>query len=609
MLRGWHQDIKPGNILVTRGLSGADDDYAFRLADLGTTHFTRMTGATAEELKDADAGGTKAYGAPECYRTNHLAEDLTLRVGQAVDIWSLGAVLSEFAVWLVCGLVELNQYRRARNVATQDLTDLGCFHDGHGKLLPCVREFNQRAIDSRRVGDHVTKKVVHHLINGMLYAKSEARPNAIYLVQSSGEILDTAQEYLLRDQSSSPTTHNTPKEQHHYQNMHSSVPTLNLPNAVESSPYSGELRSSPPALTPTQYLVSSPPDTAYQPDTPVTPTPSQSSHHHMRKGQQTVNGLDHASDPFIASPIQARSPNGAGSSPTIGGLELKIPGALQEHPYDFNELLGSSQTITSRHEGASLPFNAQPTASNQNNGTTNKPRLTLDDLANYRHHMKSGRSTYATLPSIDCLAPLGTPARDFAFLIDDSASMHQYRDTITKAIENLSWLLKKYDDNGIDMYFMRKDQHIRAGRKSSSDLRAPLFTAMSEASGTSDITLRLGDILHTYCEDYRSTRETRRTSTGLSLSRLMPGNRSQRKARPLMLYVFTNALWQESSDPTFIMKDIAQQLDDMHAPWHQVGIQFISVGASAEQQSKLDILDRGLGLSRSVFREPRICES
>lgn len=599
VLRGWHQDIKPGNILVTRGVSGVGDGYSFRLADLGTTHFTRMPDATDEELRDADAGGTKAYGAPECYRSNHLAEEMTLRIGQNVDIWSLGAVLSEFAVWLVCGLVELNKYRLTREAATESLADPGCFHDGHGQLLPCVREFNKRAIDNRRMGDRITKKVLQQLIDGMLFVESTARPSAQYLVQKSGDILDTAQTNLIQQQNSSPAAHNSPHEQQQYHNGHQSLPILSLPSPIETSPSLNGMHSSPPELTPTDAFMNGSSDLGVELEGPVTPTPLSNKRRpvHIQvtesNGHSTRNHSPCSRDQTQANSRKERILSPDGSINGVTDPEDQKPEHASTYP---------STPDASEHDEVDdpLPIESGPVTPGPNVSTSSAPGLTLGSLATYRQHMKSGSSKHATLSGGDCLAPLAEPARDFVFLVDDSASMREHKHRIIKAVESLSWLLKRYDDDGIDIYFMRSKQKAHARRKSSSDLIAPLVTAMADASGTSDVTLRLESLLHEYCEDYKRTQDLPRTTSGLGLSRFMTGRRAQQRIKPRMIYIFTNAIWQEASDPTSIIKEAASRLDDMHAPQYQLGIQFISVGASRENQRKLDRLDRGLGLPRSV---------
>ena len=57
----WHQDVDPSNILVFSGRSTNPYDVEFKLADLGLSHFQRVTSAAGDET-GRDAWGTREYG-------------------------------------------------------------------------------------------------------------------------------------------------------------------------------------------------------------------------------------------------------------------------------------------------------------------------------------------------------------------------------------------------------------------------------------------------------------------------------------------------------------------------------------------------------------------
>ncbi|KAL1635093.1 hypothetical protein SLS56_001845 [Neofusicoccum ribis] len=105
---GWHQDVKPENILVVSGGRPNHNAFRFKLSDLGLSHFKKSKG---KEAADGDTYGTRTYGAPECFRVDGVVGSLNISVKQNVDIWSLGCVWSEAAVWVISG-------------------KQGCFHDG-----------------------------------------------------------------------------------------------------------------------------------------------------------------------------------------------------------------------------------------------------------------------------------------------------------------------------------------------------------------------------------------------------------------------------------------------------------------------------------------------
>jgi len=60
VLRGWHLDVKPANILICRRANGSHYNVTFKLADLGTSHFKHFTSGV--EAADQFRVGTTDYG-------------------------------------------------------------------------------------------------------------------------------------------------------------------------------------------------------------------------------------------------------------------------------------------------------------------------------------------------------------------------------------------------------------------------------------------------------------------------------------------------------------------------------------------------------------------
>ena len=109
-------------------------------------------------------------GAPECYRADNEIEKLALQVKQGVDIWSLGCVFSEIAVWVVYGKKGLSEYRRRRGMETariHDFRDGDCFHNGE-HVLATVTEIHRTLTRDKRLCDHVTGATVEMVTKEML---------------------------------------------------------------------------------------------------------------------------------------------------------------------------------------------------------------------------------------------------------------------------------------------------------------------------------------------------------------------------------------------------------------------------------------------------------
>lgn len=131
-------------------------------------------------------------GAPECYRAeDEFLERATLQIKQSVDIWSLGGVFSEAAVWVANGYNGIREYRQSRKRETGQVggfKDGDCFHDGT-KVLQAVRKQHQDIIGILRKSDVITALVLSLIEDDMLVTPDEARLTATQLWHKSRTIL------------------------------------------------------------------------------------------------------------------------------------------------------------------------------------------------------------------------------------------------------------------------------------------------------------------------------------------------------------------------------------------------------------------------------------
>jgi hypothetical protein len=115
----------------------------------------------------------------------------TISVKQGVDIWSLGCIYSEAAIWIADGYRGLLEYRRQRKAETDELPDFrggDCFHDGH-KVLDVVANAHANIEDRLRKSDHITKTVLDTMVDEMLWI--EDRPKAKPLLLKAEKALQT----------------------------------------------------------------------------------------------------------------------------------------------------------------------------------------------------------------------------------------------------------------------------------------------------------------------------------------------------------------------------------------------------------------------------------
>jgi hypothetical protein len=119
-----------------------------------------------------------------------------------MDIWSLGAIYSEVAVWSLQGPEGLNQYRAARQAKIKALPEWNdaddCFHDGKD-VLDTV-EWQHRMLSEEVTGElgerklmrSLTSRVVDVVIEQMLLADSSSRTAAKDLHPQAERLLNKA---------------------------------------------------------------------------------------------------------------------------------------------------------------------------------------------------------------------------------------------------------------------------------------------------------------------------------------------------------------------------------------------------------------------------------
>lgn len=205
ILQGWHQDVRPENILVVSNGSTLPYEWQFKLADLGISHF--KTTSSSRENTANDTYGTRTYGAPECFRPDQVSGQAKLKVNQNIDIWSLGCIYSETIRWLpfkhkYAGIVAYCEERRAEIDKIPAFDGVDCFHNGR-TVLEAVHESNETAVDGLLRKDFITEKVIE-MVNDML-VPAEARPTAHWLWSKQLRILETARKKLKPPDVASPT--------------------------------------------------------------------------------------------------------------------------------------------------------------------------------------------------------------------------------------------------------------------------------------------------------------------------------------------------------------------------------------------------------------------
>jgi hypothetical protein len=137
--------------------------------------------------------------APECYLAYHSDEQSNgssnSKVTWPADIWSLGCIYSEAAMWIADGFKGLADYRKQRLADNDRIVFKGgdCFHDGE-RVLPCVIDTHKEIEDRLRRSDYITQDVLDSMVEEMLW--EEDRPNAKALWRKAEGVLSRARQRL-----------------------------------------------------------------------------------------------------------------------------------------------------------------------------------------------------------------------------------------------------------------------------------------------------------------------------------------------------------------------------------------------------------------------------
>jgi hypothetical protein len=118
------------------------------------------------------------------------------KITQAVDIWSLGCIYSEAAMWIVDGYKGIVDYRRQRMAKTDKIPNFkggDCFHDGE-RVLKAVLDAHKDIEQRLRQSDYITKDVLDSMVEEMLW--DEDRPSAKALWRRAERVLTTARQRL-----------------------------------------------------------------------------------------------------------------------------------------------------------------------------------------------------------------------------------------------------------------------------------------------------------------------------------------------------------------------------------------------------------------------------
>ncbi|CAK4030412.1 SPS1, Serine threonine kinase [Lecanosticta acicola] len=472
--------------------------------------------------------GTRTYGAPECYAESSRTSDRQNIVKRSIDIWSLGGIYSETAVWVVSGYTAIEEYRHARKRATDQLLtnfrDGDAFHDG-SRRLPIVDQQHDYLRPDMHPDDFLTGHALFVIGKEMLHSSPASRPSAEQLVSKAEDVVKEARK-LLNEKTSRDSF-------------------SGQPSSLQGSP--SEDRFSPSAARP--HL-------AQDPEYPERPGLYSTPRH-------TNNFPSHH---VLANSVQPRA------GPSVGHHDQEgfAPQVNESITYPNG---ASNHTINGQ---SNLPFRpAPPGIVTQRN--EEPPKCTVGEAWEWYHDTKYGKDV--KLPHDGLTWEL--EGRDHVFIIDDSRSMQPYWREVERLAQLLAFITKRMDRDGLELYFLTSER----GYKCSSSSRLARYIRDRAPDKMTNLNSRLAADLRSYREQIdriRSQTRTRRTSL---FGR--PGL-VQRSIYVFTDGVWESGEDEQGQEAIFLT---ANKLAETGLERKQIGIQFIRFGESEVGRQRLEALD------------------
>ncbi|KAK2813989.1 hypothetical protein FQN50_000393 [Emmonsiellopsis sp. PD_5] len=501
---GWHQDIKPNNILVF----SRNGKLTLKLSDFGLIRCVRKEPDGV--CRRRCSYGTRTYGAPECrVPTLDGATEPLRRVTGSIDVWSFACVLSESAVYFEYSREELERYRNSRREKGALTRDCDSFHNGY-RVLDIVETTHQDLRD--KADDVLTIKVLDLIKTALVPEQYRPLPQKFYL-----DMLETFSQFR-------SSKHPRSAEEYDGYPMYSTHP---FHQGV------GEPRCHPS------------PSSTCSGSRSTSVRRSQSGRRPPSERQSTLG----TTQPRAHQDYHSFTADGANLVPSPTGM------CMSQSPNSV-----SSPDIW-------------------NNGSAKYPLY----ASGAAEHMPGDRGAESSMDqgSTRHSYEVSSPNRpEHVFLVDDASSMRQHWDQMTRNIRTLAYMVKKSDDDGLDLQFMISDnslQHITTSSKLFTHVQSRI---PSHPGQFSNIDNALGTMLTGYQNKLTTTK----------------------KKRPMSIYVFTDGIWQDHVNIHSYIRNLARDLDSHNMPPNQFGIQFIQFGNNPSGTRRLQNYDDCLSDGQSGYR-------
>ncbi|KAI0201466.1 hypothetical protein F4808DRAFT_459957 [Astrocystis sublimbata] len=549
-----HQDIKPPNIFVS-SIPNRPGRFLFRFGDFGTTSIARkqVNGLPTGRFN----GGTRVFSSPEAA---HIHENVPMArtANSATDIYSLGCVWFDCAVWMVWHNRGLRDFFKKRTEAAKDRPDIrnagysGAFHDGD-QLLTVVQECMDETSTQGGPVASVSHTVMSFIKDQMLLSDDLERLNAQQLTtRFKNQLYSFGDSSMSSFRLSGSTASNS-------QTLSSiPSPTMDASNnrrqwGTDDHFTSNRRRQGLEEPT----LLTRPTPNPIQ-ITDLMNDRSQSNQHSSLENQNSRA----ITDPAIlqlANPQIPRRDTGRSQGHTINGNDYSAP---QLAPWNGNS------------EPYAVPNTPEPPH-------THGADVVLKAIRHYKNNK-------IPLPTWMAEVKKVLQNRDILFCVDDSPSMGPHWKDVTRIAEALFEFTREIDPDGVDIYMTSGAEKRKQKRSDALFGSSQFFETHSPRSTNRPCNMEkaLEDIL-----DRCISREPR---TFISLTKIVKGIR---KMRGISVFVFTNGVWLTPDTDTnagnvdSVILTIIDRLKSQGYYRDHLAIQFIRFGEDTTGMSRMQFLD------------------
>ncbi|KAG8525536.1 uncharacterized protein KY384_009180 [Bacidia gigantensis] len=574
---GVHGDIKPDNILWVQ--------ETFKLADPGFARFEKSGRAMGPPL-----GGTKTYGIPYGSPEQGNAGHTDTQASQAIDIWSLGCVLSMAATWVVLGSSGIQRFdqirvkgrERALLETSGHLDDPNekaalergnSFHDDR-KVLPEVREWHTNLRCFTRRSDDITASVLDLLDNSVLVAHPSSRINAKDLGALMVKAITTAVSKSRRNQQSTPMLQYglpLPEASVDFMQDRSKAARKQIVSAPRhydsvSTPKGDQRATSPSprssssssSITAEDFSSEPRPFGEHSSTIKVWPRPPVTSYPNPTAIHQEIithhRHIDHGFE---------RAPESPQRQPQLRG---RSPLSVRDGDTGFSQKSSSRRQSTKR---ASLHQTV--------------PQV-LEEMSKSKKTGLSHLSVRGRAPRKDDILSRYIPNRVFSFLVDNAESMNEHWEEATTLLSALIYKTKGIDKDGVDLGFTTGSVQLH-NCKTSKKLVEVMKTmgAMPRPGLHTDMNRSLAIILSSYLQ------RLKKTSSSTTLKDIERG---------FTLIVLTDGAWtdtqqqQDAIDRTILgFSRSLREIQGYSLVQRPVSIEFIRFGKDERANKSLKRLD------------------